>query len=84
MRQVLYNLVGNAIKFSARDDESGRVAVRVVVASAVAAEVAFTITDNGIGMSHTLEVVHAIHAGGAHAASAGRALDSRLRATSWA
>jgi PAS domain S-box-containing protein len=52
LRQVLYNLVGNAIKFSAgRPDVTGSVSVRVEVANAVPLNLAFSIADNGIGIS---------------------------------
>jgi PAS domain S-box-containing protein len=48
VRQLLNNLVGNAIKFSARNDDlPGRVAVRV---QAEGASLRFVVTDNGIGM----------------------------------
>lgn len=52
LRQVLYNLVGNAIKFSSsRPEQRGRVSVRVEVANADPLRLAFTIADNGIGMA---------------------------------
>ena len=52
MRQVLYNLAGNAIKFSSgRPEHRGRVSVRVEVANATPLRLAFTIADNGIGMA---------------------------------
>jgi len=49
LRQILNNLVGNAIKFT----ERGRIAVRVKLPSAPAApgELHFTISDTGIGIS---------------------------------
>jgi PAS domain S-box-containing protein len=48
VRQLLNNLVGNAIKFSARSDGlPGRVAVRV---DAAGDSLRFSISDNGIGM----------------------------------
>ncbi len=51
LRQVLYNLVGNAIKFSGeQSDKCGRVAVRVDVVRGSPLLI-FSITDNGIGMS---------------------------------
>ena len=52
LRQVLFNLVGNAIKFSSgRPEQRGRVSVRVEVANAAPLRLAFTIADNGIGMA---------------------------------
>jgi PAS domain S-box-containing protein len=52
LRQVLYNLIGNAIKFSAgQPDRRGRVAIRVEVANAVPLRLVMQIIDNGIGMS---------------------------------
>ena len=52
LRQVLYNLMGNAIKFSAgRPGQRGRVGIRVTPAdSAGACAVVFSVEDNGIGM----------------------------------
>ncbi|MCK9988985.1 MAG: hypothetical protein AzoDbin1_05457, partial [Azoarcus sp.] len=51
MRQVLYNLVGNAIKFSSgRPQVRGRVSVRVTVADTAPLRLAFAIADNGIGI----------------------------------
>lgn len=59
LRQLLYNLVGNAIKFSGgRSDQTGRVEMRAEMAGSngAALQVRFTISDNGIGMSEdTLE-----------------------------
>ena len=52
LRQVFYNLVGNAIKFSGhQDDRPGRVDVRVELASRHPLQLKFTVADNGIGMS---------------------------------
>jgi PAS domain S-box-containing protein len=52
LRQILFNLIGNAIKFSAgRSGQRGRVAVRVTVAQRQPLRLAFEVTDNGIGMA---------------------------------
>ncbi len=52
LRQVIYNLVGNAIKFSAGNpDRRGLVSIRVEVATASPLRLSFRIADNGIGMS---------------------------------
>lgn len=52
LRQVIYNLVGNAIKFSAgQTGKRGHVYVRVDVADVSPLRVAFRILDNGVGMS---------------------------------
>ncbi len=52
LRQVLYNLVGNAIKFSGnRPQQRGSVAVRVNVLDAAPLRLAFSVSDNGIGMT---------------------------------
>jgi signal transduction histidine kinase/CheY-like chemotaxis protein/HPt (histidine-containing phosphotransfer) domain-containing protein len=52
LRQVLYNLVGNAIKFSGgRPQQRGRVSVRVEVAGTAPLRLAFTVSDDGIGMA---------------------------------
>jgi PAS domain S-box-containing protein len=52
LRQILYNLLGNAIKFSAgRLDRPGRVSVQVEVAAAAPLRLAFRVADNGIGMA---------------------------------
>ncbi len=52
LRGILYNLVGNAIKFSAgRTAVQGHVALRVGVVEGAEPEVRFDICDNGIGMS---------------------------------
>ena len=51
LRQVLYNLVGNAIKFSAGNPaRPGRVKVRAWRVSPAPPRIAFTVEDNGIGM----------------------------------
>jgi len=52
LRQVLYNLIGNAIKFSGgRKDRPGRVQIRAEVAQAAPLRVVFSVSDNGIGMA---------------------------------
>ncbi len=52
LRQILINLVNNAIKFSAGGPVTGRVAVRAVLVqqSAQSATLEFQVIDNGIGM----------------------------------
>ncbi|MDP2695616.1 MAG: ATP-binding protein, partial [Gallionella sp.] len=52
LRQVLVNLVSNAIKFSSGLDRPGRVAVRITLAGRMPGQVTveFQITDNGIGI----------------------------------
>ncbi|MCW8907922.1 MAG: PAS domain S-box protein [Sedimenticola sp.] len=51
LRQLLYNLVGNAIKFSAGSEERmGEVSVRVEIATTDPLSLVFRISDNGIGI----------------------------------
>ncbi|MHB1311033.1 MAG: PAS domain-containing protein [Gemmatimonadaceae bacterium] len=52
MRQVLYNLVGNAVKFSGDlPDRRGRVSARLELLPSVPGHILLTVADNGIGMS---------------------------------
>lgn len=57
LRQLLYNIVGNAIKFSASSDEhAGQVSVRVELCTRDPLSLVFRISDNGIGIkSEVLE-----------------------------
>ena len=54
LRQVLLNLVSNAVKFSSASERAGRVSVRAGIArdGAHPAMLVFSVTDNGIGMDH--------------------------------
>jgi PAS domain S-box-containing protein len=55
LRQLLYNLVGNAIKFSSDcDDRNGEVQLRVEPGSNGPNDVVFRIIDNGIGIEPQL------------------------------
>ena len=52
LRQILYNLMGNAIKFSGgHSGFRGRVAVRVEVTEAEPPRLVFSVADTGIGMT---------------------------------
>ena len=52
LRQILFNLLGNAIKFSAgRPQQRGRVRLRVTAAAGDPPRLDFVVLDNGIGMS---------------------------------
>lgn len=52
LRQVLSNLIGNAIKFSANQSRrKGRVSIRVELAEPDPLRLSFSISDNGIGMN---------------------------------
>ncbi len=52
LRQVLVNIVNNAIKFSSKQEKAGKVSVRVLLTESGSDQivVTFQITDNGIGM----------------------------------
>lgn len=52
LRQVLVNIINNAIKFSSAQEKSGKVSVRVLLTESNPDQVVITfqITDNGIGM----------------------------------
>ncbi len=56
LRQVLYNLIGNAIKFcSGNPTRLGRVAVRATLAAGEPLRIVFTVEDNGIGMDAAVQ-----------------------------
>ncbi|MDP2306448.1 MAG: PAS domain S-box protein [Pseudomonadota bacterium] len=55
LRQILNNLIGNAIKFSGSGAERGRVAVRVEVREDKPARLVLQVSDNGIGMSPAMQ-----------------------------
>lgn len=56
LRQILYNLLGNAIKFSVgTSDVPGRVTVRVELASAADQTIRLQVIDNGIGMNDEVQ-----------------------------
>lgn len=52
IRQVLVNIINNAIKFSSKQEKPGKVSVRVVLTESEPEQVVvtFQVTDNGIGM----------------------------------
>lgn len=52
IRQVLVNIINNAIKFSSKQDKPGKVSVRVMLTESEPEKivVTFQVTDNGIGM----------------------------------
>jgi len=56
LRQILYNLLGNAIKFSGGRAKRGRVELRVEVASEAPLRVRFQVIDDGIGMSQDTQL----------------------------
>ena len=52
IKQILFNLLGNAIKFSAgRNEINGEVTLRIESCSGSGSDIAFTVQDNGIGIS---------------------------------
>ncbi|APR04285.1 EAL domain-containing protein [Thauera chlorobenzoica] len=56
LRQVLYNLLGNAIKFSSGNpDHPGRVSLRVTIEESQPLRLAFRVEDNGIGMGEATQ-----------------------------
>lgn len=57
LRQILYNLINNAIKFSSRSQLPGKVAMRVRLISREEGRVwiEFAVIDNGIGISEAIQ-----------------------------
>lgn len=57
LRQIILNLVGNAIKFSAKEHQAtgcrGQVDIRVQITETPASQIVIDITDNGIGIAAT-------------------------------
>jgi PAS domain S-box-containing protein len=51
LRQLLFNLAGNAIKFSGRQRDRGRVSIRVQLTGSDPPRLMMRVADNGIGMS---------------------------------
>jgi len=53
LRQILVNIINNAIKFSSKQEKQGKVSVRVLLTESNPDQVVvtFQITDNGIGMN---------------------------------
>ena len=55
LRQILFNLLGNAVKFSGGRGERGRVELRVEMAQPEPMRVRLVVRDNGIGMSQEVQ-----------------------------
>jgi len=53
IRQILVNIINNAIKFSSKQEKQGKVSVRVLLTESEPGQavVTFQVTDNGIGMN---------------------------------